>query len=88
MSDPIHNRAAELDSPAWDAWEISPSDENQIPTPPCRFIYVGGAGSLTVDMAAGRSVTFAAVPAGTTLAIRVDQVFATGTTATSIVALY
>lgn len=51
-------------------------------------IYVGGAGALVVVPADGSAnVTFAAVPAGTLLPIRVLRVHATGTAATSIVAL-
>ena len=88
MSDPIHNRAAELDSPAWDAWEITPSDETMVPRAPTRALYIGVGGNLTVDMGAGRSVTFVGVLGGTILPIRVDMVFATGTTATDIIGLY
>ncbi len=51
-------------------------------------LYVGGAGALKVIMASGVTVTFAAVPAGTTIPIKVLQVLHTGTAATSIVALY
>lgn len=52
-------------------------------------IYVGGAGALVVDLVGdGGTVTFAAVPAGTTIALAVQRVRATGTAATSIVALY
>ena len=54
-------------------------------------LYIGGAGDVKVMMggeggvAAG--ITFKAVPAGTILPIMVTQVFATGTTATNILAL-
>lgn len=51
-----------------------------------RALYVGGAGNITVTMAGGGSVSFAAVPAGTTLPIAVTHV--TAATATSIVALW
>ncbi len=51
-------------------------------------IYVGGAGALVVTPFGGTSnVTFAAVPAGTTIPIRVTRVLSAGTAATSIVAL-
>ncbi len=54
-----------------------------------RAIYVGGTGDVKVTMAGeGASVvTFKAVPVGTVLMISVVQVFATGTTATNLVAL-
>ncbi len=51
-------------------------------------LYVGGAGALKVIMANGVTVTFSAVPAGTTIPIQVTQVLHTGTAATAIVALY
>jgi hypothetical protein len=53
-----------------------------------RAVYVGGAGNLTVRMADGAALTFTAVPVGSLLPIRVDQVQATGTTATNILALW
>jgi hypothetical protein len=56
---------------------------------PTRALYVGAAGNITVDMAdGGTSVLFVAVQGGTILPIQVTRVYATGTTATSIVALY
>jgi len=52
-------------------------------------IYVGAAGDLVVNMkGVGDSLTFKAVPAGTTLFIRAARVKATGTTATQLVALW
>jgi hypothetical protein len=91
MADPIFNRAAELDSPAWDAAAVTPADAN-LPRFPTTGLYVGTVGDVAVKMSGGTTVTFAAVPAGTTLAIRVDQVLATGTATgalrTGIVALY
>ena len=89
MADPIHNRAAELDSPAWTAAAVTPSDGTDLPTAPTRGLYVGSAGNLVVNMAGGgASVTFTGVPAGAILPIRVDRVLATSTTASAIVALY
>jgi hypothetical protein len=56
---------------------------------PTRALYVGAAGNITVDMAdGGTSVLFVAVQGGTILPIQVTRIYATGTTATSIVALY
>jgi hypothetical protein len=89
MSDAIFNRAAELDSPAWEAVAVTPSDEADISLAPCRALYVGGAGDVAVVMAGGEAaVTFAGVTAGAILPIRVDRVNSTNTTATAIVALY
>lgn len=56
---------------------------------PTRALFVGGAGNLSVVMAGdGGAVTFTGVAAGTTLQLRALRVNATGTTATSIVALW
>jgi len=87
MADPLFNRSAELDSPAWDAATVTPSNDADLPRAPTRAVYVGSDGSLEVVMAGGGTVTFSGLAAGTILPIRVDRVRATGT-ATGIVALY
>jgi len=51
-------------------------------------LYVGGTGSVKVLTIGGDEVTFSAVPAGTFMPIQVLRVFATGTSATGIVALW
>ena len=51
-------------------------------------LYVGVAGDVKVKMAGGNDVVFKTVAAGSFLPINVIQVFATGTTATDIVALW
>ena len=56
---------------------------------PTRGLYVGTAGNITVDMADGGSpILFVGVQGGTLLPLQVTRVYATGTTATNIVALY
>jgi hypothetical protein len=56
---------------------------------PTRALYIGAAGNLTVDMAdGGSSVLFVGVQGGTLLPLQVTRIYATGTSATSIVALY
>lgn len=68
---------------------VTPSDSTKISK--TAGLYVGGAGDVTVQMggegALAAGVTFKAVPVGTTLNIMVVKVFATGTTATNILAL-
>ena len=53
---------------------------------PTRGVYVGTTGNLKVDMVSGGTVTFVALVG--LLPIQVDRIYATGTTATNIVALY
>lgn len=74
--------------PAGEASEVSPADADLPSEQYSRALYVGGEGNLVVAMAGLENiVTFANVPAGTLLPIRVSQVRA-ATTATAIVALY
>lgn len=73
--------------PAADAVSISPSDSVDLDYV-TRGIWVGGAGDLAVEMLSGATVTFAGVPAGTLLPIRVAKVLATGTTATDLVGVW
>jgi hypothetical protein len=51
-------------------------------------LYVGGAGDLTVDTVGGDTVTFVGVAAGSFIPVNVKRVYASGTSATSIVALW
>lgn len=56
---------------------------------PTRALYIGGSGDITVDMAdGGSSIVFVGLLIGTILPIQVTRIYATGTTATNIVALY
>ena len=52
------------------------------------FLYVGGTGNVSVVTIGGDIVTFAGVPAGTTLPIQVLKLRATNTSATLINALW
>ena len=77
-----------VEAPFRYAAAIAPNDGADIARP-SHAIYVGGAGSLNVDLDGdGGTVAFAAVPAGTTIRMAVRRVRATGTAATSIVALW
>lgn len=73
--------------PAQNAAAVTPSDSVDL-TYTSRALYVGAAGDVKVTMNESGTVTFVDVVAGTLLPIRVDRVFATGTTATDIVALW
>ena len=68
---------------------VTPHASNDLTDGPCRALWIGGTGDIAViakdDTAA---VTIVGVPAGTVLPISAKAVRVTGTTATSIVALY
>ena len=87
MADPYDGFNSTISGPAKDAAAVTPSDSNDLGTF-ARALYIGGGGDLHVTMAGGSEVTFEDVPAGSTLPIRVKRVHATGTTASSIVALW
>lgn len=68
------------------AYAVTPSDTTPL-TGDVRRIYVGGAGNIRVAPAAGGdTVTLIGVPVGTTIELQVSMVYATGTTATNLVA--
>ncbi len=74
------------EQPYQKAAAVTPDNDTAIPITDA--IYVGGTGALKVRMLSGDEVTFTGVPAGSCLRIQCDKVFATGTAATAIVALY
>lgn len=67
---------------------VTKSDTADLPGGLSRALYVGTGGSLIVTDRHGTTATFANVPDGAMLPIRVARVLATGTTAADIVALY
>ena len=73
--------------PAHHAVAVTPNDGADL-TDTTRALYVGAAGDVKVDMYGSGTVTFVGVTAGSVLPVRVDRVYSTGTTATSIVALW
>ncbi|MES2904540.1 MAG: hypothetical protein V4696_10180 [Pseudomonadota bacterium] len=72
---------------ARNAVAITPHDTTPLATP-CRAIYVGGAGNITLrPRGSSADVVLTAVPAGTIFPIEATHVRATGTAATALVAL-
>ena len=68
---------------------VTPSDAADLPDGVTTVgLYVGGAGDVHVTLQGGSDVTFKSVPGGTLLRVAARRVWATGTTATNIVALY
>lgn len=86
MSDPIHYRAAGIDSLRWSAANVSPDDGADLPKVPA-VITCLVTGNISVICAGGGTVTFHC-EAGQVLPVFVDRVRVTETTATGIVALY
>lgn len=84
--DPFASYAGSAIGPANDAVAVTKSDTVAYATM-ARELYVGGLGDVTLITAAGNTVLFTAVAAGTLLPIRHSQVKSTGTTATNMVAL-
>lgn len=68
---------------------VAPHASNELADGPCRALYVGGAGDISVlaedDTA---PVTFVGVQAGSVLPVRAKAVRLAGTTATNLVAMY
>lgn len=88
MGDTFDGKQAVLDSPAFHAEAVAPSDSADLPTV-SRALYVGGTGDVEVVMAGGgAAVVLKNVVSGSLLPIRVARVRDTGTTATDIVCLY
>ena len=86
MPDRFAAHASSLDAPADTAFAIAPNDASDL-AETTRALYIGSTGSVAVTMAAGGDVTFANLPGGTILPVRLRRVRATGTTATGLVGL-
>jgi len=75
--------------PATSLAAVTPHATNPLPGGTCRALWIGGAGDVTILAESDSApVTIVGVPAGTLLPIRAKAVRVSGTTATSIVALY
>ncbi len=87
---PSFDQKASILAPALHAVDVTPSGSDVVLAAPySRALYIGETGDVKVDMLGGETgITFKAVPAGTTLAIRVTKIYNTGTDSTSIIQLY
>jgi hypothetical protein len=79
---------ADWAAPALGAAAVTPNDSTDLVVRPARSLFIGGAGNVAVITAAGDTVTFNGLAAGSILPVQVTRVLATGTTATNIIALY
>lgn len=73
--------------PGEHAAAVTPSDVTVL-NPVARGLYVGSAGNIAVETASNDVVTLSNVVAGSVLPVSVRKVMSTGTTASSIVALW
>ena len=76
-----------IGQPASHAEAVSVHDTNEL-NAVTRALYVGAPGDVKVTMYGGDEVTFVGVSGGTILPIRVKKVFDTGTSASSMIALW
>jgi hypothetical protein len=74
-------------APATHAFAVTPDNSNDLAIF-TRGIYVGVSGNVKVDTTEGDTVTFVGLAAGIIHPIAVRRVYATLTTATSIVGVY
>ncbi|MFM1966818.1 MAG: Verrucomicrobia phage [Actinomycetota bacterium] len=77
-----------LIGPAIDAKAVTPSDTADLPDGPCKALWVGGAGAISLITGGGSTVLVSGITAGYKLDMTAVRVRATGTTATLILALY
>jgi len=81
------NGKSNLESPATQAFAITPSDSTDL-AQVTRAIYTGTGGDITCILADDTSsVTFQFVPAGAILPLRVKRILSTGTTSSGMIGL-
>lgn len=76
-----------------DALTVTPSDTNDLSVaypayPYCKAIYIGATGTLKVTLASGTQISLTVVNPGTIYHLACKRIWATGTSATGIIALY
>ena len=79
-------RTANATVAAHGAASVTPSDSAEIPI--TRSLFIGTNGNIKVTMADGQEITFINLTAGTIFPIQVVKVWSTGTTVTTVIALY
>jgi hypothetical protein len=86
-NDSFRAETSDLSSPIRHGFAVAPTSTNADLTSATRALWVGGGGDLNVMLVSGATVLLKGVPGGSLLPLRVARVLASGTTATSIVAL-
>jgi hypothetical protein len=78
---------AGMTQPVTGAVSVTPSDSVDLANGPCRAVWVEGTGTVRMTLAAGDTVTLT-LAAGFAHPFVATRIWATGTTATGVVALY
>ena len=86
MADKFHSFSEGLNSPPANLEAVFPNDANDLPNA-TRGINVGVSGSIRLTTVNGDTGTIS-VAAGVVFPVRAKRIWATGTTATNITALY
>lgn len=84
MSDDFKSYSASLRDPISSAQDVTPNDTSDL-SKTTRAIYVGAPGDLRLTLVGGETVTFQSAGNGWH-PVRATRIWATGTTATSIMA--
>lgn len=87
MADNFTTFRTALESPGNNAIAVTPNNSADLSTH-ARGLYIGVAGDVKVTTAGGDSVVLKGAVAGSVIPVRVSRVWASQTTASSIVALY
>lgn len=86
MSDSFNKFKSGLGSPASHLAPVTPDDANDLPAT-CRALNVAASGLITITTVGGSTATVY-VNAGVAFPVRARRVWASGTTATDIVAMW
>lgn len=87
MKDMFEQHSIGLSAPAVDAAQVNPSNSQDL-VHVTRAVYIGTGGDLAVELANGTRITLPNSVGGMMYPLRVRKVLSTGTTASSIVALW
>lgn len=85
-NDPYGAQDDTVSSSSLDPSAVTPSDNTDLPVV-SKALWVGTGGDVRLKGVNGQPVVFVGVPSGFIIPVRASRVYATGTTATDIVAL-
>ena len=90
MPDPFANFPSTLSAPAGNSFDASAAASDTADLPQfTRAIYVGAGGDIRLQLVNDSApLTWKAVPQGTILDVRARRIYATGTTATTLIGVY